>query len=62
MIWMGIRRICVEGLSREEMDLVELRMREIVTQIGRAVQKVGLLMWREDEEESEEDGNRSGNE
>lgn len=62
MIWMGIRRICVEGLSREEMDLVELRMREMVTQIGRAVQKVGLLVWREDEEESEEDGNRSGDE
>ena len=59
---MGIRRICVEGLSREEMDLVELRMREMVTQIGRAVQKVGLLVWREDEEESEEDGNRSGDE
>ena len=50
---MGIKRICIEGLSTEETDLIEMKIRDMVTQMGKAVQKAAttLLVWREDDEE-----------
>ena len=54
---MGTRKICIKGLSTTEMDLLEIKIREMASQIAKAAQGI-VDIWREDEE----DGSRIGDE
>ena len=52
---MGTKRICISGLTDSEMDLVELKIREVLTALLKATQLDRIMdVWRDDDTEEEE--------
>lgn len=48
---MGTKRICVNGLSRSEMDLLEMKIRDIAQAMIKATSQGRTLeIWREDDD------------
>lgn len=44
---MGITKICIEGLNDIELDLVEIKLREIIQQIKKCSEIEKVKVWTE---------------
>ena len=47
-----IRKICISGFSNSEMDLIEMKIRELAAQIGKVSNGI-VKIWRVDEDDGE---------
>ena len=45
-----VKRICLKGISVREMDLIELKIKELLKQLQRSTDET-INMWREDDKE-----------
>lgn len=53
---METKKICISGLSRSEMDLVEMKVREVAQAILKTTGRARVLnIWIEDSEEKREE-------
>ncbi len=50
---MGTAKICIEGLSEKELELIDLKMREFIKSIRR-INEMDIRIWREDTMSKEE--------
>lgn len=50
---MGVTKICIEGLNDTEIDLIEIKLRELIQQMKKCSELEVVKIWKEGIEDAE---------